>query len=719
MPDSPIDAVAEVNSALAIRVGSGGVLSRPLDVLGFLRPASRVRTPERERLFARLYLEAPLPYWALVNWARKLKPSDLPELFASTRSDGWSCVCRAELDPTAVGVQDVLQEVVARFGEFDPNHWRWRAIDGVELDDPAQRRKYVLGLDLARSYIRGLAGLGDDTSSRVTLLLDQQTAWREWVDANTAAGHSPEAVCEATALGMDHVVSRDVSSGVGGVGRTHVLLEEMSVTRNPAMGIVTASVFPIDTPHAHLDGLLIPDLREIGVLSMSADFLTGVRQSWDYVRSISPSVGPSLLCYSVRPSTSTVLQSLAGSSAEAATLAAIESAVAHRVLRSDAAASARLTLFTDGDAVGDPIVGPASFEEKKFFAAVRHRLRKIVVHKSVAEEWKRAEERVGIGPSDNDPDIIASEYYRRDIEGVLATRSQWRLAYRVPGAITLAFTAFAALVWQSYKLSMSPIDAVTADPVLHAPLVIPALVASEMASLALCAMILVNCQQSIRRSLDSRRASWLALAVCGTIVLAAQFVPIGVRYEGLLDNPCYSVLFGEPQVTARQVVQQGGAGLLLLHTVSQSVGFVTILFGVSAFTIRLLQTRAHSEPIYSDRCELIRNDWRFSAVLFGYFVAVVTIFCLPRNTLWYYYLATLPRIELIEDRGSFWTVVGPLVGVYLVLVLSVFCVWFGVLNEYLVRVVTSARGRAGYTAQDVVSSLPRLSRLIYYARPAE
>lgn len=719
MPDEPIDPVAELRSAIAIRVGSGGVVSRPLDILGLIRPASQVSTAEREQLFARLYLEAPLPYWAIVHWARKLKPSDLPELFAGAVSEGWECVREGKLDPSSVSVREVLGEVVGRFAEFDPNRWRWRAVDGVDLDDPPQRQKYVLGRDLARSYVSGLAGFGEDTSNRAALLLDHRSAWREWIEANTSAGHAPEAVCEATAIGMDHIVSRDVSAGVSGIGRTHVLLEELSVARNPAMGVVNASIFPIDPHHAHLDGLLIPDLREIGVLTMGADFLVGVQQAWSYVRSVAPWIGPSILCFSVRPSTSAVLHHLSGSSAEAATLAAIESAVGRRVLRPDAAASARLTLFTDGDAVGDPIVGPASFEDKKFFAAVRHRLRKIVVHKSVAEEWKRAEEQVGMSRSDNDPDIIASEYYRRDVEGVLATRSQWRLAYRVPGVITLAFTVFAALVWQTYKMSASPIDPVTADPAPKTPFVMPALVASEMASLALCVMMIVHCQQSVRRSLDSARASWLALAICSAIVLAAQFLPVGVRYEGLLDNPCYSVLFGEPQVTAQQVTRQGGAGLLILHTMSQSVGFVTILFGVSAFAIRLLQTRAHTEPIYSDRCELIRNDWYFSLALLGYFFLVVTIFCLPRNTLWYYYLATLPGIKLIENQGSFWAVVGPLVGIYGVLVLSVFCVWLGVLNQYLVGVVTSARGRAGYTASDVVSSMPRLARLIYYARPGD
>jgi hypothetical protein len=712
------DPVADLKSALAISVGGDGRVSRPLDVLGLIRPASLITSPEKDRLFARIYLEAPLPYWLIVNWARKLTPSDLPALLAETLSEGWNCV--RDSDPAISQTpQGILREVAERFHDFDPRRGSWQDADGQGDENPPQRQKYVLGRDLARTYVRGLAGLGDNGQTRAALLLDQQAAWHEWIEANLAAGHSAQAVCEATAIGLDHIVSRDITPGVNGIGRAHVLLEEMSVSRNPAMGVMNASIFPIDPNHPHLDGLLIPDLREIGVLGMSPEFLIGVEQAWNYVRSISPWLGPSMLCFSVRPSTSTVLQKLSGTSAEAATLAAIESAVGRRVLRADAAASARLTLFTDGDAVGDPEVGPASFEDKKFFAAVRHRLRTIVVHRSVAEDWKLSQQRVGISRADGEPDVVASEFYRRDVEGVLETRSQWRLAYRVPGAITLAFVGFATLFWQLYKMSASPLNAVALDPDVRMPFVMPALVGSEMVSLTMCIVMVLICQSSISRSLDSPRSSWLSLLVCGAIVLLAQFVPIGVRYEGLLDNPYYSVLFGEPQVSAQQVIEQGGAGLLILHAVSQSTGFVTILFGVSASAIRLIQTRAHSEPIYGDRCELIRNDWYFSLLLLGFYFVVVTVFCLARNTLWYYYLATLPEIQLIQNQGSFWAVVGPLLGISVVLAFSVFCVWLYILNAYLVRVVTSARGRSGYTAEDVIATMPRLARWIYYAKPAE
>ena len=48
----------------------------------------------------------------------------------------------------------------------------------------------------------------------------------------------------------------------------------------------------------------------------------------------------------------------------------------------------------------------------------------------------------------------------------------------------------------------------------------------------------------------------------------------------------------EPQVTASQVLAGGGTGFLVLHTVTQTVGFVTVLFATSAFAIRLLLTRA-------------------------------------------------------------------------------------------------------------------------------
>lgn len=712
------DPIADLKSALAISVGGDGRVSRPLDVIGLIRPASHIDFEVRKHFFARIYLEAPLPYWAIVNWARKLEPADLPALLAETLSEGWDCV-RERDAAVQLLPQDVLREVAGRFKEFNPRLGSWQGADGKGDDNPPSRQKYVLGRDLAHSYVRGLAGLGDNGATRAAILLEQQEAWHEWVEANVAGGHSPEAICEATVVGLDHIVSRDITPGVNGIGRAHVLLEEMSVTRNPAMGVMNASIFPVDPNHPHLDGLLIPDLREIGVLGMSTEFLVGVQESWNYVRSVSPWIGPSMLCFSVRPSTSTVLQKLDGKSAEAATLAAIESAVGRRVLRPDAAASASLTLFTDGDAVGDPEVGPASFEDKKFFAAVRHRLRTIVVHKSVSEEWKLSQQKVGMSRADGEPDVVASELYRRDIAGVLETRSLWRMAYRIPGAITLAFVGFATLFWQTYKMSASPIGAEALDPEVRMPLVMPALVGSEMMSLAMCVMMILLCQRSICRSLDSPRSSWLSLLVCGTIVLLAQFVPIGVRYEGLIDNPFYSVLFGEPQVSAQQVIEQGGAGLLILHTVSQSAGFITILFGISAFAIRLIQTRAHSEPIYGDRCELIRNDWYFSLLLLGFYFIVVTVFCLPRNTFWYYYLATLPEIELIQNQGSFWTVVGPLIGINVVLAISVFCVWLYLLNAYLVRVVASARGRAGYTAGDVIARMPWLARWIYYAKPAD
>ena len=217
----------------------------------------------------------------------------------------------------------------------------------------------------------------------------------------------------------------------------------------------------------------------------------------------------------------------------------------------------------------------------------------------------------------------------------------------------------AVCFWQFYKMSASPVNA---DYIVHEaklPFVVTALVVSEMLTLVLCLLIGLTCHRSIRRSLDSERSAWIALAVSSVIVLLSQYVPIGVRYEGLLDTPLYSVLFGEPQITPQLVISGGGLGFLLMHTTSQTAGFIAILFGVSAFTIRLILTRAHTEPIYEDRCELLKKDWRFSVSLMVMLMAVVMMFCLTRNVFWYYYLTTLPNVPMIDNGGSLLLVVVP------------------------------------------------------------
>ncbi|MCA9234327.1 MAG: hypothetical protein KDA44_02595, partial [Planctomycetales bacterium] len=175
----------------------------------------------------------------------------------------------------------------------------------------------------------------------------------------------------------------------------------------------------------------------------------------------------------------------------------------------------------------------------------------------------------------------------------------------------------------------------------------------------------------------------------------------------------------EPQVTASQVLAGGGTGFLVLHTVTQTVGFVTVLFATSAFAIRLLLTRAHTEPHFADRCALVRRDWQFSLSLILAFLAMVGTFSLPRNALWYYYLATLPDVPLLDNGGLFVAVIAPLMGIFFVLVFSVVLVWLYVIRSYLNRVIRAAAGRSGYRAADVVNGLPPLARAIYAFRPGE
>ncbi len=711
MANSSHWSVESLETALAI--GSDGIIARPLDVIGLIPLAAQDNSLRRQLLWRRLFLEAPLPYWSIVTWTRKLAASDVPAIIAATVSEGWNCTAPdAKPDP-----QQILKEVVDRFREFNPYLYPCGTLQDDE--DSPQLQKFLLGRELARSYVNETATGVSGAISRQQLLFTQQSTWLEWIEPNVKAGYSVEAVCEATALALDHIVSRDVTPGVNGVGRAHILLEQLNVSNNPAMGVVTASIWPLDDRHSHLSGIVVPDLRENGVLVIAKDFLVGVREAWRYVRAMTPSMVPAMLCFSIRPSSASVVQQLSGRSAELSILAAIESAVHGRVLRPDVAASATITLHSSTGALNDPETGPASFEEKKYVAAVSNRLSSVIVHLDTARQWRHANPSAMQGQQPGAPDVVASEFYRRDALPGLETRSQWKLAYQVPGKITLAFIAFATLVWQLYKMSASPSGAAAIDPQVNWPLVLPALVGSEMLTLVMSLAIIQQCQRSIKRSLDSARASWLALAVCSVIVLLAQFVPIGARYEGLIDTPLYSVLFGEPQVTAQQVIAEGGGGLLALHAATQSLGFIAIQFGISAFAIRLIQTRAHSEPIYEDRCELIKKDWYFSLSLIVYFFGLVSVFCLLRNAMWYYYLAALPHVTLIEKPSPFWAMFAPLIGVTVVLVFSVLAVWLYVLNSYLVKVVSSAQGRSGYTSGDVVASLPRLARWLYRARPGD
>ncbi|TWU00481.1 hypothetical protein Pla108_14320 [Botrimarina colliarenosi] len=704
------DAPARLDAALAF--GHDGVVQKPLDVIGWIGPAAGVQSDGRERLWRRLFLEAPLPYWQIVRWARRLTPDRLAADLRSTQSPGWRCVA---VGAGSLDVNAVLAEVGERFNEFNADLFPWDYGDNDR--DPPQRLKYVLGRELARSYVISAAQprAGEDRS---TLLHDHQLAWREWIALNEALGSTPEDVCEATALAMDHVVSRDITPGIRGVGRAHILLEQLNVNNSPAAGVVTASLLPLDSRRAFLDGMVVPDLRENGLLVISDEFLAGVAAAWRYSRSTLSVGGPTMLCFSVRPSVATVVQQLSGRSAEVAVLAAIESAIRRRALRPDAAASATLTLEGADRALSDPVMGPASFEDKKYVAAVSNHLTTVVVHAEIAQQWKQQNQAHRTQTIAKGPDVVASEFYRRDALRFLETRSLWKLSLKVPAMVTLAFAVLACF-WQLYKWGASPPETPTVELVARLPLVLPALVAAEMTCLFLCLFVLLYSGRSIRVSLDSGRSSLLAFGVCLCMVAAAQFLPIGVRGEGLLDNPLYSVLFGEPQLTSQSVIEGGGAGLLVLHTLSQTTGFVTILFGVSAFVIRLIQTRAHTEPIYDDRCELIHKDWAFSLAMMGAFMVVVFTFGFARNTLWYYYLTTLPGVRLIDREGSFVEVIAPLVGICLVLMLSVGVVWLATLHAYLNRVVATAQGRSGYTSDDVVARLPRLARLLYLVRATE
>jgi hypothetical protein len=695
------DPLRQLDEALAF--DGEGRLRDPLAVLSLTREVlfSSYSTA-RESLRVRLFLETPLPYWHVARWAQHLGASQLAEVAAKADPSVWKSLA----SPT---VEGLLTEVAQRFDNFDPDGFAWSMTDEAHV---SARRKFLLGRELARSYV-ATAASGSQTTDRPGLLERESAAWEEWIALGTRLGLPPQATCEATALAHDHLVRLPYTFAVAGVGKAHILLEPQGIEEEPTAAVVTAELLPLGASHAHLDGAIVPDLRAMGTLALAGDFLDGVAAAWRYCRAFHPVPGPCLLVFAVRPAQARLVQRIAGRSAETAVLATIDSVFRDRVLRPNASASATLHI-PPGLSRGDDVsVGVASFGRKKHSAARDANLAAVVVHPEVAKEWRRQQEQQGTTVPG--PRVVPGELFRRDALPLLETRSLWKLAVWVPLAVAAAFVVLAG-GWQLFKASASPPDQVTAVLAQSLPWAAPLLMGSEMLCLFLCAAVLAFCGQSIRVSLDSWRSAGVALAVSAVVVLVTQFAPVGVRYEGLLDNPYYSVLFGEPQVVARDVIAGGGGGMLALHAISQTLGFVTILYGVSALALRLLLARAFGEPIFEDRCQLVRSDWSFCVGLFHAFVAIVVTFGLVRNALFYYYLTTLPGVPLVVRSGVA-EVVAPLVGIAMVLVLSVGFVWLVVVKGYLHRVALTAAGRMGYRPHDVVAGMPRFARWLYRAGP--
>ncbi len=695
------DPLDRLESALAL--DRDGLLARPLELFDAIGPAAMVRGPRLETLWRRLFLESPLPYWHVARWALALDDAKLAASLSGAELSRWDSLCDGNSSRAVV-----LDEVARRFDAFDPDLFPWAGRE----EEPLPRRKYLLGRELARCYVRA-AIFDEGPSSRAAVLLAHQEAWREWIDA--AAPVDPETIALACAIAHDALARRRYTAGVYGVGKAHLLLEEKA-NHGPAAAVITAELVPLPGSLAAIDGLVVPDLRALGVVQLHDDFLQGVLRAWRLCRTRYAGSGPMLLSFAVRPSRATVIDDISGRSAETAVMAAIDSLFRGRMLRPNAAASASLGSPDPAFPNADLTVEPVSFEQKKYSAAMIERLKTVVVHPDVATEWRRqSAHSTGRGAG---PTVVPGELFRRDALPLLETRSLWKLAILAPLGVAAAFTVL-ALFWQLYKASSSPPEAAIAVLGVRAPWVSPLLLASELVCLFMCLYITAYCARSIRMSLDSWRSAMIALGVSATIVLVAQLSPVGVRYEGLLDNPYSSVLFGEPQVTAQVVSQSGGGGFLALHAVAQTVGFITILYGVAAIVLRLIQTRALGEPLYEDRCELVRKDWRFSVAIFWAFVVVLLLFGLVRNSLWYVYLTTLGGVELIVRDAGWAEVVAPLCGVTIVLLLSVAVVWLTVIGLYLSRVVAASHGRAGYTAEDVVQRLPWGARLILRLRSAD
>lgn len=153
-------------------------------------------------------------------------------------------------------------------------------------------------------------------------------------------------------------------------------------------------------------------------------------------------------------------------------------------------------------------------------------------------------------------------------------------------------------------------------------------------------------------------------------------------------------------------------GGLAIHTVTQVLAYVAILFGVTAIGLRLRRSRAASETLIDDRVKLTNDDYQFCIGFLRDFIILLLIFGLVRNGLWHLYLETLPGIEVVNRNGSLSQVFAPLVGVTCMLFLAVLVAWSLAIRIFLERIVGSTEMYFPGKSTSFVESLPLSARLV-------
>ncbi len=677
----------------ASQSAGGNSFSSYLDVIAFFVDGLGSTEEGRDELFARLYNITPVPYWKLARWVRGLTPAILEEAKKIAVWRGWKFFEFDLSDPASF--LRAIEEIVDRFCVFDTN------LGGIfDPDSPMLASKYLAGRELARGIAKSGHVLGD--SIEVSCKNGIHEAWSEWITANTNAGAwSPDSVVEGIVLATKHNVERLCMPDRGGVGRTSILLQEIEMSGDSVVAALTARILPLTSEYRHLDGLMVPHIPDNGYLSFSSEFLDGAFSAWKYVRQQYPQEGPNMLCLSVRLSTAIDAHMVSGRSAELPILAAIDSAMSGRSLRGDVVASASVDF---DEAKGDLKIGPVVFGPEKYIAAQKSNFSATVVAHETADKWQKTHGKDLFGG----PDVVAVEFFRRDAQRILESQSQWRVAVLIPLLTTFVFS-FGAILWQWGKMGTSETRRLE-DPQVDFVAIEFLVIFTELSCIVLSGVVLWKCLVSTKQCLDSWRLSIAALLVCATAVGIATFAPLGVREEGLIDNPVYSVLLGEPQVTLSKVKDAGGLGLLVLHTVSQIGGYVTILFGFSAFWIRLRTSRARYEPRFHVRQVMVVRDWKFSSVLVRTFVILLLLACIPRNHLWWEYLAYLPGIELGFRSETLTGILSTLALTVVFIVGTVGLVWAAVMRAHIRAIALRTEMYSRYSSTEFISGLPPLAK---------
>ncbi|MEM6691110.1 MAG: hypothetical protein AAF664_16900 [Planctomycetota bacterium] len=670
--------------------------SNPLDVIGLLEDA-RFSGPDGENAVVPLFLGSPMFFWEIAKWAASLDVASARAAIRATTSPGWRFDDQTLSDDRRM----LLAEVSRRLSEIDNQIYPLG-------DNEVAKGRFNLNRDLPITFIDELWKPNyDGDLERKRVLRSSLSFYREWLVVNQALGVDEKVYVDAMACISTRAFETRLPDGLHGVGRTRIMLERTTSASTTPMGVVTASVLS-NVENPAWSPAIVPDISTLGLLRLSDQFMESVAKAWRYHLARDRGASQQILVFSVRPSITQMLEQISGKSAEASILAAIESSASGRALRHDVVASAKTDLDA-GVADADPDLNPISnFSSSKMHSA-EGTVEKIVLHEKNVDEFSQSRNKE---LSRRMPKLVPARKHRRDVMRNMEVRSNRSLAFVVPAVVGIVF-AVLGIGWQLVKLSYAQIPGTLVDPNQSSPLILPGLLLSELFCGLLCAAVTLQCMQSLRLNLDSGRYVAVCLLTCVTVVCFGTLLPVGVRGEGWLDLPYRSVLFGQPHINAVDVIRAGGLGPLIIHSILQILGYVTIMLGVVAMTIRLRRSRAVTEVVLNDRIQLTKLDYYVCKYLLAAFFLVMLSFGLARNGMWHFYLEQLNGVLLFDRKGSLVEILIPLIAICFTLMVCVSALWAAVTGLFLRQVVDSTpEFTESTTPEGILDALPASARFL-------